>query len=115
MNVSLIFPHQLFYPNPVLARSRKVILTKDPLFFKDEEYFLSLHKQKILLHELSIKCYAQELKSYGYDVKVLETDTIFKNRVRGESSVNLKEIINSLFGLIKIFKLKKKLEKSYFL
>ena len=78
MNVSLIFPHQLFYPNPVLARSRKVILAKDPLFFKDEEYFLSLHKQKILLHELSIKCYAQELKSYGYDVKVLETDNIKK-------------------------------------
>ena len=62
----------------------------------------------IILSEILVELYYNNFK-------VLETDTIFKNRVRGESSVNLKEIINSLFGLIKIFKLKKKLEKSYFL
>ena len=62
----------------------------------------------IILSEILVELYYNNFK-------VLETDTIFKNRVRGESSVNLKEIINSLFGLIKIFKLKKKLEISYFL
>ena len=62
----------------------------------------------IILSEILVELYYNNFK-------VLETDTIFKNRVRGESSVNLKEITNSLFGLIKIFKLKKKLEKSYFL
>lgn len=59
----------------------------------------------IILSEILVELYYNNFK-------VLETDTIFKNRVRGESSVNLKEITNSLFGLIKIFKLKKKLEKS---
>ena len=59
----------------------------------------------IILSEILVELYYNNFK-------VLETDTIFKNRVRGESAVNLKEILNSLFGLIKIFKLKKKLEKS---
>ena len=39
--------------------------------------------------------------------KIREINTIFKNRVRGESSVNLKLIIESLIGLFKIFFLKK--------
>ena len=59
----------------------------------------------IILSEILVELYYNNFK-------VLETHTIFKNRVRGESSVNMKEIVNSLFGLIKIFKLKKKLEKS---
>ena len=37
-----------------------------------------------------------------------EIDTIFKNRIRGESSVNLKLIIQSLTGLIKLYFLKNK-------
>ena len=40
-----------------------------------------------------------------------ETKSKFVNRVRGESSVNLKEILNSLFGLLKIFKLKNKIKQ----
>jgi len=40
-----------------------------------------------------------------------ETDTIFKNRVRGESSVNLKLILQSLKGLIKLYNIKKNLTK----
>ena len=44
---------------------------------------------------------------------ISEVPTIFRNRVRGLSSVNLNEIINSFFGLIKIYKLKKKLVKKF--
>ena len=44
---------------------------------------------------------------------VSEKPTIFRNRVRGVSSVNLNEIINSFFGLIKIYKVKKKLIKKF--
>ena len=57
----------------------------------------------IILSEILVELYYNNFK-------ILGTSTIFRNRTRGESSVNLKEIINSLFGLIKIFKLKKKLE-----
>ena len=40
--------------------------------------------------------------------KIGEKETIFVNRVRGESSVNIKLIIQSLIGLLKLYFLKKK-------
>ena len=39
--------------------------------------------------------------------KISETTTIFRNRIRGESSVNIKLIIESLIGLFKLYLLKK--------
>tara|TARA_B100000900_G_scaffold279419_1_gene239018 strand:+ start:59 stop:781 length:723 start_codon:yes stop_codon:yes gene_type:complete len=39
--------------------------------------------------------------------KISETATIFRNRVRGESSVNIKLIMDSLIGLFKLYLLKK--------
>ena len=39
--------------------------------------------------------------------KISETATIFRNRVRGESSVDIKLIIDSLIGLFKLYLLKK--------
>ena len=39
--------------------------------------------------------------------KISETATIFRNRVRGESSVNIKLIIDSLIGLLNLYLLKK--------
>jgi len=43
--------------------------------------------------------------------RIFETSSIFVNRVRGESSVNLKLIFSSLVGLIKLFFKKKKYQK----
>ena len=44
--------------------------------------------------------------------KLCETDTIFRNRTKGSSSVNLSLIINSLLGLIKLYLIKRKNEKN---
>ena len=41
-------------------------------------------------------------------LKINETHSIFVNRVRGESSVSLKLILQSLFGLFKLYAIKKK-------
>jgi len=41
-------------------------------------------------------------------LRIGETNTIFVNRIRGESSVNFKLIVNSFIGLIKLFIIKKK-------
>tara|TARA_B100000963_G_scaffold328494_1_gene317096 strand:+ start:4120 stop:4836 length:717 start_codon:yes stop_codon:yes gene_type:complete len=41
--------------------------------------------------------------------KISEIKSIFRNRVRGESSVNIKLILESFFGLIKLYFLKKTL------
>lgn len=47
------------------------------------------------------------LKNY----KIQDTSTIFINRVRGGSSVNTSLILNSLIGLLKLAKIKKKILK----
>lgn len=46
---------------------------------------------------------------YKNKLKINEIHSTFVNRVRGESSVTKKEIINSLIGLFKLFKIKLKL------
>lgn len=45
---------------------------------------------------------------HSNNFKINELSTVFVNRKRGESSVNLRLIISSLFGLIKLYFLKKK-------
>ena len=57
MEVTLIFPHQLFSFHPAIARSRQIFIVEDPLFFGDQEFPVKFHKQKILLHKLSIDNY----------------------------------------------------------
>ncbi len=44
---------------------------------------------------------------HSNNFKIDELSTIFVNRKRGESSVSLKLIISSLFGLLKLYYLKK--------
>lgn len=48
---------------------------------------------------------------YYRGLSVGEVPTVFVNRVRGESSLNMKEIKNALIGLRKIYQLKKELQK----
>ena len=47
------------------------------------------------------------LKNNSFNIG--ETETIFVNRVRGESSVNIKLIIDSLYGILKLYFIKNKL------
>ena len=58
----------------------------------------------IILSEILVELYYKNFK-------VGETSGKFVNRVRGESSVNLKEIFNSFLGLIRIYNLKNKIKK----
>jgi dolichol-phosphate mannosyltransferase len=48
---------------------------------------------------------------YYREQKVGEVSTVFVNRVRGESSLNYREIKNAFFGLWKIYALKKRLQQ----
>jgi len=49
------------------------------------------------------------LHAYGY--KIVETPTVFTNRVRGESSLNLTEINNAIQGLFQIKRLQTSLKR----
>ena len=58
----------------------------------------------IVLSEILIQLYYNKFT-------ISEIDTIFVNRVRGTSNVNISEILKSLFGLYKIWRIKLKLNR----
>ncbi len=60
----------------------------------------------IILSEILVELYYNNFK-------IIETSSKFVNRIRGESSVNLSEIIKSLIGLIKIYNLKNKIKQNF--
>ncbi len=76
MQITLLFPHQLFFPNQALSKSRPIVIAKDPLFFRNKNNDAIFHKQKILLHLLSIDSFTEELNENGYRVNVLNEDQI---------------------------------------
>ena len=61
----------------------------------------------IILSEILVELYFNNFK-------VKEVHSNFNNRTRGESSVNLKLIIDSFFGLLKIYKKKKKIVRKVY-
>ena len=69
MDISLVYPHQLFAEHPALEPGRPVALIEDPLFFgTDPSWPLRVHQQKLVLHRASMLSYAAELKGRGWDV-----------------------------------------------
>jgi len=76
MQITLLLPHQLYYPNLALSKSRPVVIARDPLFFKDKKHTAIFHKQKILLHLLSTESFSKELKNYGYNVTIIDENQI---------------------------------------
>lgn len=68
IEVSIIFPHQLFKKNAALQKSRTVFLIEEHLFFKH----FNFHKQKLVLHRASLKSYEYYLKKQGYTVEYIE-------------------------------------------
>ena len=92
MEVTLIFPHQLFSFHPAISRNRQIFIVEDPLFFGDQEFPVKFHKQKILLHKLSIDNYCKILKKNNYDVKILSyksfSDKDYLKKVFIKNSIN---------------------------
>ena len=58
MELTLIFPNQLFENSELIQSSEKIILLEEFLFFKN----FNFHKQKILFHRMSMKFYENYLK-----------------------------------------------------
>ncbi|AII43447.1 photolyase [Synechococcus sp. KORDI-100] len=69
MEITLVYPHQLFAEHPSIQSGRPVALIEDPLFFgTDHEWPQLVHRQKLLLHRASMQAYAETLRSKGFDV-----------------------------------------------
>lgn len=68
MQVTLIFPHQLFKDSPALAKHRDVVLVEEWLFFTQYKF----HKHKLVFHRATMQCYKHWLTQQGYTVKYIE-------------------------------------------
>ena len=76
MEITLVYPHQLFAEHPAIQRGRGVALIEDPLFFgTDPLWPIKVHCQRLLLHRLSMAAYADELRNKGFSVQVQRHDS----------------------------------------
>ena len=74
MDLSLVFPHQLFEHHPALQPGRAVALIEDPLLFgTDPRWPIQVHRQRLLLHRASMNAYAEMLQAKGFTVCLLYT------------------------------------------
>ena len=73
MEVTLIYPHQLFAQHPAIAKGRSIHLIEEPLFFgTDVRWPAMMHRQKLMLHRASMKAYEAELMAQGHRVSYVE-------------------------------------------
>ena len=68
MDVSIIFPHQLYKQNPALQKNTPVFLVEEWLYFNQYKF----HQQKIILHRASMQFYNQWLQQQGFEVTYIE-------------------------------------------
>jgi len=80
MEISVVFPHQLYAQHPALDKRRPVYLIEDSLFFNQYPF----HKQKLVLHRASMKYYQQFLEKKGYTIGYIgvATSDLKKNFVQ---------------------------------
>ena len=71
MEITIIYPNQLFKNHPAISKDRTIFIVRHPSFFSRNYKF---HKQKLLLHFLSTDEYESLLSSQGYKCKIIEVD-----------------------------------------
>ncbi len=91
INISLVYPHQLFEHNPAINKLEKssdlVFMIEDPLFFDQYDF----HNLKIELHKRSMVFYKSFLEDKGY--KIILAKTI-------EDAVEISKVKTSDMGTI---------------
>lgn len=68
MEITLVFPHQLYHDHPAISPGRPVMIVEEPLFFLQFPF----HKKKLLLHRASMKRYQAQLEARGFRVFYIE-------------------------------------------
>ncbi|MFL2665444.1 MAG: cryptochrome/photolyase family protein [Dehalococcoidia bacterium] len=95
MEVTIIFPNQLFFDNPSIGKNRKILLVNHPIFFSNK--YFNFHKQKLLLHISSINYYEKRLKHLGYSVKIIQQedyDNFIKKDILNFSKIHTCELVD---------------------
>ena len=92
MDISLIFPNQIFKESDLLNESKKIYLIEEYLFFKQYKF----HKQKILFHRMTMKSYHSYLIGKNFDIEYIDSTN---------SKSDIKTFIKSLDEKIKKIKI----------
>jgi deoxyribodipyrimidine photolyase-related protein len=97
-NCFLIYPTQLFKNNSHLDKMDAIYLIEEPFYFTSKKF----HKQKLIFHRASMKCYYDKLKLKYKNVHYLEFNQInykeiFKSNVHIFDPID-KPIINFLIS-----------------
>jgi deoxyribodipyrimidine photolyase-related protein len=66
--LTILFPHQLYYPHPALEKKRGVVLVEEALFFTQYHF----HKQKLILHRASLRAFQELLEKKGFSAILLQ-------------------------------------------
>ena len=99
MEVSIVFPHQLFKENPAVSRSRTVYLIEEALFFNQYNF----HKQKLVLHRASMKFYADFLSSKNIHVEYTDAQhvnsdiekLVYELAAKGAKTIHVTEMVDN--------------------
>ena len=92
MDISIIFPNQIFENSKLLDESSKIFLIEEYLFFNQ----FNFHKQKILFHRMTMKSYEKFLKKKKLDVVYIDST---------ENISDIREFIKNLDKKIKSIKI----------
>ena len=92
MDISIIFPNQIFENSKLLDQSSKIFLIEEYLFFNQ----FNFHKQKILFHRMTMKSYEKFLKKKKLDVVYIDST---------ENISDIREFIRNLDKKIKSIKI----------
>jgi deoxyribodipyrimidine photolyase-related protein len=68
-SITILFPHQLFLPNPAVNKEVEIYLVEEYLFFRQYKF----HQQKIVFHRASMKSYEASLIKEGYIVNYIDS------------------------------------------
>ena len=69
MDLTLVYPHQLFASHPAVVVGRTIALIEEPLLFgTDSQWPCRIHRQRALLHRCSMEAYAEWLRMQGHEV-----------------------------------------------
>ena len=72
MDITLVFPHQLFEHHPGIQANRSIALMADGLILGgDPQWPLTIHPRKFELHQQSMLAYKKRLESKGHSVLTL--------------------------------------------
>ena len=72
MEITLVFPHQLFEHHPGICDNRSIALIADALILGgDPQWPLTIHPRKLKLHQQTMLAYQKDLASKGFSVCIL--------------------------------------------